>query len=124
MAAPTNEKGLQKAIEKEVARRYPDVWVFHPVGSPYQATGVPDLLLCVKGQLVGMEVKFPRPGETRAHALSRATARQWSQIERIRKARGVADVVLSVEQAMDLIGEVIGVPDPQDLDGESDPETG
>lgn len=99
----TSEAGLQAQIVRAVRREYPDAWVFHPVGSPYQTSGVPDLLLSVEGLFVGMEIKFIRPGETKEHALSRTTVGQRFQIMKINLSGGIAGVVTSKEEALDLI---------------------
>lgn len=100
---PVNEYGLVGAIQKAVRKAYPNVWQFKVVGSPYQMSGVPDLLFCVHGLLVGAEAKFIRPGESHEHAVGRATSLQKAQISRINTAGGVAAVVTSVEETLDLI---------------------
>lgn len=100
---PNNEAGLVGNIAKAIKKRYPSAWLFKVVGSPYQMTGVPDLLVVVNGLLVGAEVKFVRPGESREHALSRVTPGQRVQIQRINAAGGMAGAVTSVEEALDLI---------------------
>ncbi len=50
-----------------------------------------------------MEIKFPHPGESIEHARERATPQQRQQIRRIVNAGGMAGVVTSVEEALDLI---------------------
>lgn len=65
--------------------------------------GVPDLLMCVDGLFIGMEVKFPRPGESVEHARARATSQQRQQIRLINNAGGMAGVVTSVAEAVDLV---------------------
>lgn len=102
---PTNESQLVGLICRRLRKVYPGCWVFKVVGSPYQETGIPDLLVCVEGRLVGIEVKFQRPGESIEGALSRATPGQRVQIMRIRNAGGTAGVVTTVEGALDLIEE-------------------
>lgn len=99
----TKEAQLEAAIRRAVADRWPEAWLFKVVGSPYQMTGVPDLLVCGDGHLVGLEVKHPKPGETLAHAEGRASPTQHVQIERIRMAGGTAEVVTSVEQALEVV---------------------
>lgn len=101
--APTKERALVAQIKRVVLDRWPDAWVFKVVGHPYQESGVPDLLVCVGGRLFGLEVKLPRPGESREAALRRASAEQLVHLDRIRRAGGVADVVLSVDDALSLI---------------------
>lgn len=104
---PTNESGLVGAIQKAVRKHYPDAWVFKVVGNPYQEAGVPDLLVCVDGVLIGLEAKFQRPGESDEHARSRATPQQLVQIDRIRRAGGGADVVLTADEALSVIERVL-----------------
>lgn len=100
---PSNESGLVGSIIKAVKNKYPETWVFKVVGSPYQMTGVPDLLLCVRGLLVGAEVKFVRPGESPEHARERTTPGQRAQIRNINRAGGIAGTVTSIEETFDLI---------------------
>jgi len=102
--APTTEAGLVQAIAKAIHTAYPDSWAFKVVGSPYQVAGIPDCLFCIRGLLIGLEVKHRKPGESREHALARATPQQLVQIMRINRAGGVAGVVLSVHEALELIG--------------------
>lgn len=103
MPTYTTEGRLQAAIVKAVRKRWSNVWIFHPVGSPYQATGVPDLLICVDGLFVGMEIKNPRPGESPEHTTSRVTPGQRAQIRAINRAGGTAGAVTSVEEAVALV---------------------
>lgn len=100
---PTNESGLQENVVKAIKRSYPLAWVFHPVGSPYQMTGVPDLLVVVDGLLIGIELKFPRPGESLQHARERTTTGQRMQIQAINRAGGMAGTAVSVENALDIV---------------------
>lgn len=97
------ESNLVSNICQAVRREYPWAWVFKVVGSPYQMSGVPDILLCVEGRLFGIEVKRQRAGESHRAATERTTLGQRRQIQQIRAAGGVAGVVLSVEEALDLI---------------------
>lgn len=99
----TTEGRLQSAIVKAIRKRWPTMWIFHPVGSPYQATGVPDLLICVDGLFVGMEIKNPRPGESQESVTARVTAGQRAQIRAINRAGGTAGMVTSVEEAITLV---------------------
>lgn len=103
MTEPRTEAQLQRRIVKEIKRRWPKAWVIHPVGGPFQVPGLPDLLVCVKGLLFGLEVKFAAPGESHNHAVERATPQQRNQIRLINAAGGQASVVTDVEGAIDLI---------------------
>lgn len=101
----TNEAGVVSAIQRRIVKIYPNAWVFKVVGSPFQMTGVPDLLVVINGLLFAFEVKFQRPGQSRDLAASRASAGQLVQIQRLRRAGAVADVVVSPEEVMALIEE-------------------
>jgi hypothetical protein len=100
---PSNEAGVVNAIFKAVAKAYPDSWAFKVVGSPYQMAGVPDLMFCINGYMVALEVKFQRPGESEDVAKAKATAQQRVQIMRINRAGGISAVVLSAKEALDVI---------------------
>lgn len=100
---PTSEATLVGAIVKAVEKRYPGCWVFKVVGSPFQMTGVPDLLVVVEGNLFGLEVKFQRPGESWKHARARVTPGQAVQIERLKRAGATADVITSASEAISVI---------------------
>jgi len=98
-----NEGRLQAAIVRAIKKQYPTAWVFHPVGGPYQETGVPDLVICADGWFVGIEIKNPRPGESQESITSRVTPGQRAQIRAINRAGGTAGVATSVEEALDLL---------------------
>lgn len=100
---PRTEQQLQDNIWAEVIFHFPNAWIFHPVGGPYQKPGIPDLLICIDGLLIGMEIKHPKPGESVEHARARATPQQRKEIRAINAAGGMAGVVTSVPEAMDLI---------------------
>jgi hypothetical protein len=106
------ESILVGSIARAIHAHYPEAWIFKVAGGPYQVAGVPDLLVCVRGLMVGLEVKNPQPGETPEHARNRATPGQRIQIERINRAGGVADVVVSVAEALGVLA--VHMPDEQD----------
>jgi hypothetical protein len=99
----TPEGVLTASIRRAILNHYPEAWVFKVVGSPSQESGVPDLLVCVAGRLIGLEVKRKRSGESTTAARGRATALQVSQIARLRTAGAAADVVISVQEALDVV---------------------
>jgi len=103
MAGPKNETALVGLIVKAIHKKHPEVWGFKTHGGPYQAAGLPDLIFCVNGLFVGIEVKFQRPGESAKHAHERATELQRMQIAKINRAGGLAAVATSVEEALDII---------------------
>jgi len=93
---PPLESKITKSIMAYLKKR--GVWFFKVAGGPMQQRGVPDLVCCVDGLFVAMEVK--RPG------VGRLTDLQALTIERIRDAGGVAEVVTSVDEAAAVIEEV------------------
>lgn len=94
------ESALQSQIRREVLATYPGsvVWKIH--GSAFQAAGIPDLIGCVRGHFVGLEVKMPGEEDT-------LTRRQASTLQRIAGAGGIDGVVTSVEDALDLLAMVL-----------------
>lgn len=101
------EKALQAQIERAILSAHPSSWVFHPVGGPFQMVGVPDLIVCVDGLFVALEIKHQKPGESQQHAVERTTLVQRNQIMKIQRAGGYAKTVLSVEEALSAVAEAI-----------------
>ena len=99
----STETALVTKIVKAIKRLYPSAWTFKVVGHPYQESGVPDLLVCVDGLLIGMEVKHVKPRESEQHARERATPKQRLHIKWINEAGGMAGVVTSVSDALEMI---------------------
>ena len=104
------ESGLVRAIIRAVLRQHPSAWVFKTVGGPYQVSGVPDLILCVNGRFLAFEVKHQKPGESLAHARSRATPQQRWQLRMIAGAGGTALVVTTADEVLAAIAAVADAP--------------
>ena len=102
-----DEDALQAAVIKALRREWPGLWWLHPVGGMYQRPGIPDLLLCVDGLLIGLELKNPHPGESDEAARLRATSQQRKEIRGINGAGGTARVVLTVEEAVSTVREAL-----------------
>lgn len=94
---------LVRRIRTAILDTYPGAWVMKVHGGPTQTAGIPDLLVCVEGHLIGLEVKCQRPGESVEAARSRATRLQEAQLDKLRAAGAGAAVVLSVEEALHVI---------------------
>lgn len=103
MARVGPESRLVARIRDAVRERHPDAWVFKVAGGPYQAAGVPDLLVCAGGRLFAFEVKCPRPGESEAAVLGRVTAIQWDTLGELVRAGAVAEVVTSTDEVISLL---------------------
>lgn len=96
MAGP--ETRLVRDIRDRLLRAYPGSWVVKIHGGPYQVAGIPDLIGCVEGRFVGIEVKVPGKEDT-------LTPRQARTLELLRSARGIAFVATSPKQAVTVLEE-------------------
>jgi len=90
-------KKILKALESEVGG-----WWMKVHGGPYQAAGVPDLLGCVNGKFIALEVK--RPGNRRG-----LTPLQAEVISQIKENGGVACKVESVREALKAASRLLEV---------------
>ena len=97
------EDALQAAVIREVKHRYPDAWVWHPIGHPFQQPGIPDLLMCIDGMFFGIELKNPGPSESIRHAFERTTPEQRRVIRNLNLSGAVAATATSVTQVLHLI---------------------
>lgn len=100
-----NEAALAKQIQSRIKKEFPAAWVVKVVGNPYQVSGIPDLLVLHEGHLFAFEVKHQKIRESEEHARARASAIQLRTLEKIRKAGGVAAVVLSSEEVLKYMEE-------------------
>lgn len=107
MADPRNETQATKRITRAIKEKYPDAWILKVHGGGYQSAGVPDLLVCVDGKLIGLEVKHRKPGESEEHARGRASALQLAEIEKLQRAGAVAAVVLNEEEALEEVARAL-----------------
>lgn len=103
----SNESGVVEAIRKRIATEWPTsaTWKMH--GSIYMETGIPDVLCCVEGRLIFLEVKHRKPGESEARAYGRTSVEQVRQIRRIRAAGGAACTVLDEDEAVWAVREAL-----------------
>ena len=83
---------IQKAVRKEYGKL---VWIEHPTAGMY-GSGLLDLVGCLEGRFFALEVKVGK---------GKATERQETTIDRILEAGGIAAVVRSVEEALDVLEE-------------------
>lgn len=102
-----NETALVADIVKQIKKEYPAAFVFKAHGGPMQEPGIPDLLLCIMGHFFGLEVKHQKPKESEEHARERATPLQRIQIQRINASGGTGRVVLTPEEALDVIKQAL-----------------
>jgi hypothetical protein len=101
------ETVLVKAIKTAILAAHPDAVVYKIHGGPAQEAGIPDLICCVQGRFIGLEVKRRQPSETEMHAYGRTTEIQAYQRDRIRAAGGWCSTVLSVDEALAHVEQAI-----------------
>jgi VRR-NUC domain len=63
----------------------------------YQEAGIPDLLVCLRGRFVGLEVKLPG---------NSPSPLQEKVLREIKRSGGIAEVVTSVDQVRTLIAKM------------------
>ena len=90
------ESRLQRKIV-EILKTEVGGWWTKVHGGPYQVSGIPDLLGCVNGRFISLEVK--RPG-------NKPTVRQLYVIQALQDNGAVAGIVHSPEEALALLKEV------------------
>lgn len=84
---PQSEKSIENQIKKWLDSN--GYWWMKVHGDMFQKAGVPDIIACINGKFVGIEVK--RPG-------GRVSELQKHQIEQIQQSGGVAFVAYSLDE--------------------------
>lgn len=82
------------------ALRLEGYFCFKVHGSEYMLAGLPDIIVCADGKFIGLETKMP---ESRGNVSPRQ-AYVHTQIE---NAQGVAKVVCSPQEALDVVSKVL-----------------
>jgi len=90
----TPEGRIQANIQKELRKL--GVFVFKVHGSALMPAGLPDLIACVDGAFLGLEVKTPQ-------TIDNVSAKQAHMHDQIRKAGGVCVVVCTVDEAVSAV---------------------
>jgi archaeal holliday junction resolvase (hjc) len=90
---------LEKKVENKIKKWLKDkgYWYFKVHGSIYQPSGIPDILACINGKFVAIEVKRSEGGIT--------SPLQKAQIEMIKKNGGIAGVANSMEEFLEILKE-------------------
>lgn len=94
-----NENAVVDDIWRSLIAKYPTAYIIKVHGGQYQEAGIPDMLTCILGLMIGIEVKHWKPGESFEHMLDRTTVRQRQHISRIVKSGGFAGVAWDPESA-------------------------
>jgi hypothetical protein len=91
------EKDYVRKIKEAIKKQWPQAYIFKVHGSVFSA-GIPDLVGCVNGLFVGIEVKQPT-------TMKNVTALQAKNIEWINKAGGLAFVCSDPKEAVAKIND-------------------
>lgn len=86
------ERDIVTSIRDAFAKR--GAWTMKVHGSPAQAVGIPDLLICYRGLFVAIEVKLPGNSPTKI---------QQYVMKQIEKAGGIVAVAYSLQDGLDVI---------------------
>lgn len=92
------ETRLRKRIVKALQEKYPSGLFLKIHGNRFQNIGVPDLLCCVEGCFIALEIKTDR-GKT--------SLAQTVMLNRIKKAKGVSAVIRSIDEALEVVKSVM-----------------
>lgn len=96
-----SERRLTTNILTALRQRWPEGWWIKVHGGPMQQAGVPDILGCVGGTMVGLEVKHPDGNHP-------VTELQEHTLREITNAGGIGVVVRSVAEAEEIITGLTG----------------
>ena len=94
LSQPVNEAVIQLKILKYL-NGLPDCWVIKVISANQR--GVPDILGCYGGRFIGLEVKS---------VSGKLSKIQQAQLDAIRQAGGIAEVVTSLQQVQKLFEEL------------------
>ena len=89
------EKDIVAAI-LQILKKRPRCFAWKTHGGMYGTAGIPDIIACMGGRFVALEVKQPGGKPTRLQEIT---------LGKIREAGGIAAVVTSVEEAKQTLVE-------------------
>lgn len=90
------QRKIQVAIEGWCQEQDLPCFGYKVHGNPYQIAGLPDLIYCISGRFVGIEVKLPGKGPTK---LQKAT------LSMLNDAGAIVGVATTPGEACDLISD-------------------
>lgn len=93
--ANLKEKAVENKIKKWLKDR--NYWFFKVHGSIFQPSGIPDILACINGKFVAIEVKRSEGGII--------SPLQKAQIAKIKENGGIAGVANSMEEFLEILKE-------------------
>ena len=94
-----NKDIKEKAVENKIKKWLKDknYWFFKVHGSIFQPSGIPDILACINGKFVAIEVKRSKGGIV--------SPLQKAQIQKIKENGGIAGVASSMEEFLEILKE-------------------
>lgn len=84
------EAKVKAKIRKWIHDKWPNAWTYMAPGGPYGRKGVPDILACICGVFVAIEVK--------ADEKKQATKIQQHELKLIAKADGISCLMLGYNE--------------------------
>lgn len=92
-----NKDIKEKAVENKIKKWLKDkgYWFFKVHGSIFQPSGIPDILACIDGKFVAIEVKRSKGGIV--------SPLQKAQIQKIKENGGIAGVASSMEEFLEIL---------------------
>lgn len=93
--ANLKEKQVENKIKKWLKDK--NYWFFKVHGSIFQPSGIPDILACINGKFVAIEVKRSKGGIV--------SPLQKAQIQKIKENGGIAGVANSMEEFLEILKE-------------------
>lgn len=102
---PRNETALVKQMVKLIEKRG-TVWTMKTHGDGYQRVGIPDLLVCYRGQFLAIEAKHQKPGESEDHLLGRVSVKQRLELDGLEKAGAKSIVAWTLDQVETALDEI------------------
>ena len=94
---PLLERDIVAGIKRYLISLGDDVFFWKEHGGPYGTSGIPDIICCYKGRIIGMECKLPG---------GRLTELQRRALAKINRAGGIARRVESVADAQAIIQQI------------------
>lgn len=94
-----NKELKEKAVENKIKKWLKDknYWFFKVHGSIFQPSGIPDILACINGKFVAIEVKRSKGGIV--------SPLQKAQIQKIKENGGIAGVANSMDEFLEILKE-------------------
>jgi len=99
-----SESGITAAILDYLQLR--GAFVFKVWGGPVQRPGLPDIIACLKGRFMAIEVKVPQPLSTPKQVERFLSPAQRRQLDAIARAGGTALVITDVFDLIRLLERI------------------